>query len=164
LMTEFTMSLSPDNLYLRYFHAVSASSLVSHEQLARLTFVYYNREMALVAIRTDPENSRPQIIAHGQLTKLHGANEAEFAIQVRDAFQGTGLGTELLNRLLDIARNEGIERVVAEIMSSNIGMRRICEKLGFTISRMPDGQNLAAEIELGPAKEPAESVESVPQG
>jgi acetyltransferase len=162
LMTEFTMSLSSDNLYLRYFHAVSASALISHEQLARLTFVDYNREMALVAIRSDPKNSRPQIIAHGQLTKLHGSNEAEFAIQVRDAFQGTGLGTELLNRLLDIARNEGIERVVAEIMPANIGMRRICEKLGFTITRLPDSQNLAAEIELEPTKEVVENAESVP--
>jgi acetyltransferase len=148
LMTEFTMGLSPDNLYLRYFHAVSASSLITHEQLARLTFVDYNREMALVAVRTDPKSHRPQIIAHGQLTKLHGSNDAEFAIQVRDAYQGTGLGTELLNRLLEIARDEGIERVVAEIMPENIGMRRICTKLGFEFHRLPDSQNLVAEIAL----------------
>ncbi len=95
LMTEFTMGLSPDNLYLRYFHAVAATALISHEQLARLTFVDYNREMALVAVLIDPKTKRPQIIAHGQLTKLHGSNDAEFAIQVRDAYQGTGLGTEL---------------------------------------------------------------------
>jgi len=159
LMTEFTMDLSPDNLYLRYFHAVSAASLVSHEELARLTFVDYNREMALVAVRTDPKTSRPQIIAHGQLTKLHGSNEAEFAIQVRDLFQGTGLGTELLNRLLNIARNEGVERVVAEIMPANIGMRRICEKLGFTFQRLPNSQDLVAEIQLEPGEEPAAHTE-----
>ncbi|HXF61595.1 MAG TPA: bifunctional acetate--CoA ligase family protein/GNAT family N-acetyltransferase, partial [Caldilineaceae bacterium] len=135
LMIEFTTALSPNNLYLRYFHAVSVSSLVSHEQLARLCFVDYNREMALVAVRTDPKTRRPQVIAHGQLTKLHGSNDAEFAIQVRDEYQGTGLGTELLSRLLEIARNEGIERVVAEIMPENTGMRRVCDKLGFTFER-----------------------------
>jgi acetyltransferase len=150
LMTEFTMGLSPDNLYLRYFHAVSAASLISHEQLARLTFVDYDREMSLVAVRADAKSKRPQIIAHGQLTKLHGSDDAEFAIQVRDAYQGTGLGTELLNRLLEIARDEGIERVVAEIMPENIGMRRICTKLGFTFHRLPDSQNILAEIALEP--------------
>ena len=150
LMTEFTMGLSPDNLYLRYFHAVSAGSLITHEQLARLCFVDYNREMALIAVRTDPKNGRPQAIAHGQLTKLHGSADAEFAIQVRDDYQGTGLGTELLERLLEIARNEGIERVVAEIMPENVGMRRICTKLGFTFHRLPDSQNILAEINLEP--------------
>ena len=152
LMTEFTMGLSPDNLYLRYFHAVSAGSLISHEQLARLTFVDYNREMSLVAVHTDPKTKRPQTIAHGQLTKLHGNNDAEFAIQVRDEYQGTGLGTELLNRLLEVANAEGIERVVAEIMPENVGMRRICTKLGFTFQRLPDSMNILAEIELEPGR------------
>lgn len=159
LMTQFTMGLSPDNLYLRYFHAVSAASLISHEQLARLTFVDYNREMALVAVLTDPKSHRPQIIAHGQLTKLHGSEDAEFAIQVRDEYQNTGLGTELLNRLLEIARNEEIERVVAEIMPENVGMRRICTKLGFTFHRLPDSQNIMAEIELEPKARPNEAME-----
>lgn len=149
LMIEFTMGLSPDNLYLRYFHAVSAASLIAHEQLARLCFVDYNREMSLVAVLADPKSGRPKIIAHGQLTKLHGSNDAEFAIQVHDEYQGTGLGTEVLNRLLTIARDEGIERVVAEIMPENVGMRRICTKLGFTFKRLPDSQNIMAEIELG---------------
>jgi acetyltransferase len=161
LMTEFTTALSPDNLYLRYFHAVSTSSLISHEQLARLTFVDYNREMSLVVVRDDPKTHRHQIIAHGQLTKLHGSGDAEFAIQVRDEYQGTGLGTELLESLLEIARDEGIERVVAEIMPENIGMRRICTKLGFTFHRLPDSQNIMAEIELPPKANKAEAAGEV---
>ncbi len=54
----------------------------------------------------------------------------------------------MLNRLLEIARDEGIERVVAEIMPENVGMRRICTKLGFSFRRLPDSQNIVAEIEL----------------
>jgi acetyltransferase len=148
LMIEFTTALSPDNLYLRYFHAVSVSSLISHEQLARLSFVDYNREMALVAVRIEPREQLPQIIAHGQLTKLHGSNDAEFAIQVRDEYQGTGLGTELLARLLEIASHEGIERVMAEIMPENTSMRRVCTKLGFEFERIPGSHNVLASIQL----------------
>ncbi len=154
LIIEFTTSLSPSNLYLRYFHAVSVSSLISHEQLTRMSFVDYNREMSLVALRPDPKTGRQQIIANGQLSKLHGSNEAEFAIQVRDEYQGTGLGTELLTRLLEFARDEGIERVVAEIMPENTGMRRVCEKLGFQFERIPDSQNLLASIDLERKVEP----------
>lgn len=152
LMSDFITSLSPDNLYLRYFHAVSVSSLTSHEQISRVSFVDYNREMSLVATQPDPKTGKPRIIATGQLTKLHGSNDAEFAIQVRDQYQGTGLGTELLTRLLAIARDEGITRVVAEIMPENTGMRRVCAKLGFSFERIPDSQNLQASIELEPAR------------
>lgn len=148
LMTEFTMALSPQNLYLRYFHAISPTRLIAHEQLARLTFVDYNREMALVAVRNDLKSRSQQIVAHGQLVKLHGLNEAEFAIQVRDEFQGTGLGTELLKQLLEFARNEGIERVVAEIMPENGSMRHVAAKLGFTFEHTSNGQNILAEIDL----------------
>ncbi|MEX1020245.1 MAG: bifunctional acetate--CoA ligase family protein/GNAT family N-acetyltransferase [Litorilinea sp.] len=146
MMMAFTLNLSPHNIYLRYFHAVSVSSLTSHEQMMRMCFVDFNREIALVAVRPQPKTGRNEIIAHGQLTKLHGTNDAEFAIQVIDEIQGTGLGTELLTRLLEIARDEGIERVMAEIMPENTGMRRVCEKLGFQIERIPDTQMLRAEI------------------
>ncbi|GIV79603.1 bifunctional acetate--CoA ligase family protein/GNAT family N-acetyltransferase [Litorilinea aerophila] len=148
LMVEFTQGLSPDSLYLRYFHAVSVSSLIAHEQLARLCFVDYDREMALVAVRTNPESGKPEILAHGQLTKLHGTNDAEFSIQVRDDFQGTGLGTELLSRLLEIGRHEKLERVVAEILPENTGMRRVCTKLGFKLQTNPETHTVQAEIHL----------------
>jgi acetyltransferase len=50
--------------------------------------------------------------------------------------------------LLQIARDEKIERVVAEIMPENTGMRRICEKLGFTFTRIPDSPNIRAEFSV----------------
>jgi acetyltransferase len=150
LMIDFTLALSPDSLYLRYFHAVSVSRLIAHEQLARLCFVDYDREMALVALRNNSKNGRPEIIAHGQLTKLHGADEAEFAIQVRDELQGTGLGTELLRRLLEFARDEGVETVMAEILPENAGMRRVATKLGFDFKHIPESQVIRAEIHLQP--------------
>ena len=147
-MIDFTLSLSPHNIYLRHFHSVSVSSLISHEKLARLCFVDYNHEMALVAVTEDPITGRQEIIGHGQLTKLHGLGESEFAIQVRDEYQGQGLGTEMLRMLLRIARDEGQERVVAEIMPENSGMRRVCTKLGFSFERIPDSNNYKAEIEV----------------
>ncbi len=100
MMIDFTLALSPHNIYLRHFHSVSVSSLISHEKLARLCFVDYNHEMALVAVTEDPVTGKQEIIGHGQLTELPGRDESEFALQVRDEDQGMGLGTEMLRILL----------------------------------------------------------------
>ena len=147
MILEFHRTLSPHNLYLRYFHAISASQLTAHEQLTRMCFVDYDREITLVAEHQN-EAGQKEIVALGQLTKLHGSSDAEFAVQVRDDFQGTGLGTEILTQLLSIGRNEKLERVVAEIMPENTGMRRICTKLGFEFHHIPDSRNIYAEIKL----------------
>ena len=58
------------------------------------------------------------------------------------------LGTELLARLLNIGRDEKLERVVAEILPENEGMRRVCTKLGFKFSKVPDSNTIYAEIAL----------------
>ena len=147
LMASFNRTISPYSIYLRYFHPISPTQLVSHEQLAALCFVDYDREMALVAEMKD-EKGHIQIVGMGQLTKLQGTTDGEFALLVNDKYQRTGLGTELLARLLDIGRDEKLERVVAEILPENEGMRRVCTKLGFKFSKVPDSNTIYAEIAL----------------
>lgn len=146
-MGTFNQTISPGSIYLRYFRPMSPEQLVSHEQLARMCFIDYDREISLVAEKSEGRKKQ-EIIAMGQLTKLHGSEDAEFAILVRDNFQRTGLGTELLTRLLDVARDEGLKRVVAEILPQNEGMRRVCKKLGFTFTHDISDGLIHAEIEL----------------
>ena len=147
LMMSFNRSISPQSIYLRYFHPISAAQLTSHEQLATMCFIDYDREMTLVAERQD-ERGRAEILGMGQLTKIHGSAVAEFALLISDKHQRTGLGTKLLSTLLEIGKNEGVEKVVAEILPENEGMRRVCEKLGFTLQRIPGSRVYYAEIEL----------------
>lgn len=130
LMVKFNQALSPDSIYLRYFHPISATQLVSHEQLARLCFIDYDREMNLVAERTNGDEE-PEILGLGQLTKLHGSRDAEFAILISDNYQRQGLGTELLTRLVEFGRDEDLEHIVAEILPENEGMKRVSSRLGF---------------------------------
>jgi acetyltransferase len=87
--------------------------------------------MALVAERKIPDGLVREILAVGRLIKSHGTREAEFAILVSDPWQRSGLGTELLRRLVEIGRAEKLERIVGDILPDNHGMLRICEKLGF---------------------------------
>ncbi len=147
LMGAFNRSISPQSIYLRYFHPISQPQLTSHEQLASMCFIDYDREITLVAEAKD-ERGRPKIVAMGQLVKVHGSNDSEFSILVGDQYQRKGIGTELLTRLLQIGEDEGAERVVAEILPENEGMKRVASKLGFTLSRVPGSTMVYAEKSL----------------
>ena len=61
---------------------------------------------ALVVERHDSKTSRPEILGVGRLSKLHGSNEAEFALTISDQWQGRGLGTQLLKMLVQAGRDE----------------------------------------------------------
>lgn len=151
LMSDFNQTLSPESIYLRYFHPISATQLVTHEQLARMCFIDYDREMTLVAERTDGDQRHADgrsIVALGQLTKLHSHNDAEFAILVSDEYQRIGLGTELLQRLIEFGRDEQVEHIVAEILPENEGMKRVCQRLGFTMKLDRETGVVHAELAL----------------
>jgi acetyltransferase len=136
LMVNFHARLSEESVYLRYFHLMKLSQRTAHERLLRICFNDYDREIALVAERREPE---PEILAVARLSKRRGhPDQAEFSIVIADAFQRQGLGTEMLRRLLNVAREEKIETVYADILPDNIGMQRVCQRLGFQMERRQD--------------------------
>jgi acetyltransferase len=124
------------------------SQRVAHERLARICFIDYDREMALVAERHEPGRD-PDILGVGRLSKIAGGNtEAEFAILVSDSFQGQGLGTELLRRIIQWGRDEGLALITGYISPENDAMQRIARKLGFTLKRDPGDGVIEARLEL----------------
>ena len=148
LMVQFHATLSERSVYLRYFHMIDLSQRVMHERLTRICFIDYDREMALVAERTDEGGGERRILAVGRLSKLRWKNEAEFALLIGDPYQGQGLGTELLRRLVAIGRDEQISRITADILPANRGMRRIAEKLGFRLHYVMDEDVVKASLDL----------------
>ncbi len=148
LLVWFHQTLSERSVFLRYFQQLQLAQRVAHERLTRICFIDYDREMALVAERRNPETGKPEILAVGRLSKLHGANEAEVAFLVSDAFQHHGLGTELLRRLIQVGRDEKVERIVGYQLPENHAMRRVFERLGFQLTREPREELLRAELLL----------------
>jgi acetyltransferase len=130
LMVQFHEGLSEHSVYMRYFHALKLDQRIAHDRLTRICYIDYDREMVLVAVRREPVR---EIAGVARLSKVYGTDEAEFAILISDDYQGHGLGTELLERLIQVAREEGdIGRVVAHMLPENLGMKRVAEKLGFS--------------------------------
>ena len=138
-MVRFHAGLSERSVYLRYFNAFKLESRTAHERLARICCTDPLRETVLVAEATTADGQR-EILAVARLVGPRGAPSAEFAIVVADAWQGRGLGTELLSRLVALGQYRGLRRIVGEILPDNMHMQRICQRLGFTIqpARSPD--------------------------
>jgi acetyltransferase len=147
MMVEFHGTLSDQSVYYRYFSALSLRQRTNHARLARLCFVDYDREIALVAVLNDPKTLKPAIVGVGRLCREHGRPAAEFAVVVSDAWQRRGLGTRLLQRLVDVGRAERLTRISGIILAENGGMRRACERVGFRI-RHGGGPDCTAEILL----------------
>ncbi|MDZ7262303.1 MAG: bifunctional acetate--CoA ligase family protein/GNAT family N-acetyltransferase, partial [candidate division KSB1 bacterium] len=148
LMVKFHETLSERSVYFRFFHNIKLSQRVAHERLTRICFIDYDRQMALVADYQDPKTGLHEILGVGRLTKLHGTNEAEFAIIVTDKAQGRGLGTELLRRLVQIARDEKLERITGDILPENRDMQHVSEKVGFRLRYSLEEKLVKAEMEL----------------
>lgn len=144
LMAKFHGALSDDTVYFRYLHPVKLSRRIDPGRLSRICRPDAATERVLVAEHRDPRTGEASLGAVGRLEKWPGANRAEFAVVVSDPFQRQGLGTELVRRLLAVARAERLASVQAEIHPDNAAMRGLCRALGFRlVQRDP---SLRAEI------------------
>ncbi len=142
-MVEFHKGLSAQSVYHRYLEAVSASERTNHRALLHNCFVDYDREIAFVAVCK--EKSEDCIAAVGRLRKSVASNSARLAILVSDAYQGKGVGNELMNRLLAFAKDEGIQMVYARFLTENVKSKDLLKKYGF---RFSDAKNGVVQAEL----------------
>ena len=133
--------LSPRTRYQRF---LSSKPRLTKADTRYLVEVDGSDHVALVATLTgDPE----QIVGVGRFIRLPtDAKTAEFAIVVLDEFQSDGLGTALLQRLTDAARDRGIERVTATLLVDNPPVHRLLARLSGEQSRRRFGP--VEEIEL----------------
>ncbi|QOV91458.1 bifunctional acetate--CoA ligase family protein/GNAT family N-acetyltransferase [Humisphaera borealis] len=148
LLVRFHQTLSDRSVQLRYFHAMKLSARTAHDRLTRVCFNDYDREIALVAERSDVETGLREILGVARLSKVPHSSEGEFALLISDQWQNRGLGRELLSRILRIARDEKLGRVTADIMRENTEMQRVCEKVGFTLTADLEEGVVRAAIQL----------------
>jgi acetyltransferase len=148
LMVAFYETVSGQSVYSPYFATLQLTPSSAHERLIRICFIDYDREMVLVTEWREPDSDRRAILAIARLSKARGANDAEFSLLVDQRCQRQGLGSELLRRLLQVGRDERVERVTAEIDVKNQAMQRICRSLGFQFEAVPDRGIVRADILL----------------
>ena len=148
LLVKFHETLSEKSVYNRFSDQTKLDQHIAHERLTRICFNDYDREIALVAERKDPKTGQREIIGLGRLSKARGLNEAEFLLLIGDRWQKEGLGTELLKRLVQIGRDEKLNRIFAHIPPDNHAMIHVSKEIGFKIEHDADNQGSTAEYVL----------------
>jgi GNAT superfamily N-acetyltransferase len=104
--------LSPQTRYRRFFAPMIR---LGEQDLRYLTEVDHHDHEAIAAV--NPENG--MIVAVARYVRSDDPTEAEVAVVVGDPWQGRGVATALLQRLVGRAREEGIDHFVALVMSDN---------------------------------------------
>jgi acetyltransferase len=143
LITAFHAGHSEHTLRMRFFGLVR---VLTRENLIRLCHLDYEREIALVAI--DQREGGPQIAGVSRYYLRPEIGEAEFAIVIGDAWQRRGLGSLLMRRLIEIAKDQGVKRLVCQLLAENDGMNRLMTSLGFRIEHTSDPSVLKASLDL----------------
>jgi acetyltransferase len=129
---SFVRNLSQNTRYFRFMVPLNG---LPEELLARLTQIDYGRELALVAVIE--RDGREVEVGVARYMMAQDGRSANVAVVVADEWQGKGIGSRLLRRLIDAARASGIPRLEGEILSENAPMRAILVKLGCTLRRNP---------------------------
>ncbi|ANJ67078.1 GNAT family N-acetyltransferase [Halothiobacillus diazotrophicus] len=125
---QFVRGLSEETRYLRFMRVLDE---LSREMLVRFTQIDYDREMAFIALYTPPSGEEIEIGVTRYSLEPDGET-AEFALVVADEWHGHGVGSHLLEALVDYARQRGVRELVGEVLLRNANMRKLCAGLGFT--------------------------------
>lgn len=145
MTVAFHKELSENSVRQRYFEFLSLDERIAHERLVRICFNDYDREFGIIAEISDPQK---KIIGIGRLIRIPGTQSAQYKVNIADAFHRQGLGTKLLEHLMEIARKEKIERIYAHILSENENMIKICRREGFSITPTEEPNILKAQLNL----------------
>ena len=124
LLQELVRRLSPESIFLRFLTRLKE---LGRPQAERLANVDYQTQMALVA------TLGPDIIGVARYAPAmgQGPGYVEAAVVVEDEYQSRGLGTLLLTRLADYAREHDVEAFVASIHLSNERIMSFIRKSGL---------------------------------
>ncbi|MDR5807482.1 GNAT family N-acetyltransferase [Caballeronia sp. LZ019] len=130
----FVAANTAEDLRLRFFGAVRS---FDHSQLARMTQIDYDREMALIVTRKKDDGAH-ETLGVARAIADPDNETAEFALAARSDMKGQGLGWLLLSRIIDYERKRGTRWIIGEALRENAGMIALAQKAGFELIRTED--------------------------
>jgi RimJ/RimL family protein N-acetyltransferase len=151
-------ALSPESRYRRFLTPMTS---LRPKMLRYLTEVDHHDHEALVA--ASAENGEPVGVAR-YIRTADDPTAAEVAVAVVDRWQGRGAATELLRRLGERARAEGIERFTATCLAENRDVLELLEGIGAGRARRMEGGLVEVGVELPVAIGPGEALVAALRG
>ena len=127
---QFDQSLTKEDRYKRFFGELRQ---FNHDQLAKMTQIDYDREMAFIVSQT--YQGQPRTLGVSRVIMDPDNLQAEFAVVVRSDCQGLGLGRILMTAAIEHCKRQGVKSIEGITLPENTGMIELARKLGFKISR-----------------------------
>ncbi len=148
---DFVEAMTPDDLRLRFFGSVGS---FDHSQLARMTQIDYDREMALIAtVPCDEGFTRTLGVVRAVADPDN--ETAEFAVAVRSDQKGRRLGKLLMEKIIVYARSRGTHWLVGEALRENGPMIALAKACGFTVTPTEDHAVVEFRMALDDAETPS---------
>ena len=141
---RFFEALSKDDIHMRLFYSMRE---LQASQLAKLTQIDYDHEMAFIAVRKRTDGSDETLGVVRGITDAENKS-AEFAIIIRSDLKAQGLGFLLMNKLITYFRQRGINSLVGEMLSDNTAMHELVHHLGFTLHAEPLDGTMTLRLNL----------------
>lgn len=130
---SFIERLSPQSRHFRFLCQLKEPG---EAMLDQLMVVDHDQHMAYLALaHVDGEL---QEVGISRYATQSGSEECECAVTVLDSWQRHGLGTLLLQHLIDHARTQGLRHMYSMDAAANAAMRDLAQAAGFTSARDPD--------------------------
>ncbi|SFM85940.1 acetyltransferase [Izhakiella capsodis] len=146
LLQRFISQVSKEDLYYRYFSEINE---FTHNDLANMTQIDYDREMAIVAVRES--NNQQEIIGVTRAISDADNIDAEFSVLVRSDLKGLGMGRRLLEKMVTYTQVHGLKQLNGITMPNNQGMIALARKLGFSVDFQLDEGMVSLTLSLSDA-------------
>ena len=137
MLQALVKGLTPESRYLRFASAITE---LPAPLLSRLTLIDYDREMALVAVSVDKRSGpdgepveHERIVGVSRCITNPDQTSCEFSLLVADDFAGRGLGSRLMEAIIDVAREKGLAEIEGLVLAQNAPMLRLMKSLGFGV-------------------------------
>jgi acetyltransferase len=127
LWHEMFQNFSNESVHNRFFYMIRDTP---HAVRARYCDIDYSREIAIVA---ELKEERKRILGVVRLTINADQNTGEVAFIVADPWQGLGLGSQMVDYMIEICKDIGLETVYALVLPDNYCAIRFLKKREFTV-------------------------------
>ena len=145
-------SLDRETVYTRFFGYVAE---ISDEELDRATETDPRRQVALVVTIGDGDDE--VIIGGGRYVVIEGPQRiAEIAFTVDEDYQGLGIASLVLRKLIEIGRGFGLSRFEADVLGSNAAMLRVFARTGLRMDQRREDGVIHVGLSLAEPRQAAE--------
>ena len=132
------LNLERDTVYTRFF---GYKADVSDAELGRITATDSSRGVTLLVTTGAGED---EVVIGGASYVVSGSlaatgRSAELAFIVEEDFQSRGVGTLLIRHIIAIAREKGLDRLEADVLSRNRPMLNVFRRCGFPMAVRHEG-------------------------